>query len=191
MRRTSDELGLPPDVVASMYRTPGRFRPPTGRGPGRGGGGGGGGRPNGDGPPPPREPANQAWSRVADTERAFLARCLAARSAGRAALEAMDLDAMFSTPVMRRAADYLVEHLEEPGRSLPHDDEELARVVADLVIRAGTLTSDGGVLELERLQLEMMRVDRAIAAARRAGEPIEPLARERGRIHDEIRHRLV
>ena len=126
-----------------------------------------------------------------DTERAFLARCLAVKEAGRAALEAMDVDATFGNDLTRRAARYLVEHLEHPGQKLPAGADDLARLVAELVIRAGELAADPGALELERLQLDKVRLDRRIADARRAGEPVTALAVERQRVQDEIRHRLV
>ena len=46
-------------------------------------------------------------------------------------------------------------------------------------------------LQIERLQLDKNRLDREIAAAQRAGEPVAALAGERQRVQDEIRHRLV
>jgi DNA primase len=126
-----------------------------------------------------------------DTERAFLARCLAVKGAGRAALEALDIDESFGNDLTRRAARYLVEHLEHPGQSLPTGADDLARLVAELVIRAGDLAADPAALALERLALDKLRLDRRIAAARRVGEPVTALAVERQRIQDEIRHRLV
>ena len=126
-----------------------------------------------------------------DTERAFLARCLAVKDAGRAALESMDVEATFGNDLTRRAARYLVEHLEHPGQSLPAGADDLARLVAELVIRAGDLAADPAALALERLALDKLRLDRMIAAARRAGEPVTALAVERQRVQDQIRHRLV
>jgi DNA primase len=126
-----------------------------------------------------------------DTERAFLARCLAVKEAGRAALESMDVDEAFGNDLTRRAARYLVEHLEHPGQSLPAGADDLARLVAELVIRAGDLAADSAALALERLALDKLRLDRRIAAARRTGEPVTALAVERQRVQDEIRHRLV
>ena len=126
-----------------------------------------------------------------DTERAFLARCLAIKDAGRRALEEMDLDVSFSLELTRRAAHYLAEHLEHPGQSLPEGADDLARLVAELVIRAGDLAADPAALEIERLQLDKNRLDREIAAAQRAGEPVTALAGERQRVHDAIRHLLV
>jgi DNA primase len=138
-------------------------------------------------------PARQMTSvdRREDTERAFLARCLAIKDAGRRALEGMDVDASFSLELTRRAAHYLAEHLEHPGQSLPEGADDLARLVAELVIRAGDLAADPVALEIERLQLDKNRLDGEIAAAQRAGEPVTALAVERQRVQDAIRHRLV
>jgi DNA primase len=145
------------------------------------------------GPLPPAPPVRVATSsdRREDTERQFLARCLATKEAGRRALDEMDVDAMFSAELTRRAAHYLAEHLEHPGQSLPAGAEDLARLVAELVIGSGKLESDATALLIERLQLDKNRLDRAIADAQRAGEPVAALAAERQRVHDEIRHRLV
>jgi DNA primase len=126
-----------------------------------------------------------------ETERAFLARCLAIKDAGRRALEEMDIDASFSVELTRRAAHYLAEHLEHPGQSLPADADDLAHLIAELVIGAGDLEADPAALQIERLQLEKNRLDREIADAQRAGEPVAVLAAERQRVQDQIRHRLV
>ena len=151
----------------------------------------------------PREPNGRA-TRVAaparmvtsvdrreESERLFLARCLAVKAAGRQALYEMDLDGAFSTDLTRRAAHYLAEHLEHPGQSLPVGADDLAHVIAELVIRAGDLAADPDALLIERLQLDKNRLDRLIAAAQRAGEPVSALAAERQRVQDQIRHRLV
>jgi DNA primase len=140
--------------------------------------------------PPPRRAATSS-DRREDTEREFLALCLAVTQPGRRALEGMDIDAMFSGELTRRAAHYLVAHLEHPGQSLPPDDEALAKLVAQLVILSGKFPADPAALEIERLQLDKNRLDRAIADAQRAGEPVAALAAERQRVHDQIRHRLV
>jgi DNA primase len=152
-------------------------------------------RPNGHGggawlPAPVQRPATSA-DRREDTERAFLARCLAIKDAGRAALAEIDIDATFSIDLTRRAARYLAEHLDHPGQALPSGAEDLARLVAELVIRAGDLAADPGALEIERLQLDKNRLDREIAAAQRSGEPVHALAAERQRVQDAIRHLLV
>ena len=126
-----------------------------------------------------------------DTERAFLARCLAVKEAGRAELEAMDVDRNFGNDLTRRAAHYLVEHLEHPGKSLPAGADDFAKLVAWLVIESGRLEADPAALQIERLQLDKNRLDREIAAAQRSGEPVHALAAERQRVQDAIRHLLV
>ena len=126
-----------------------------------------------------------------DTERLFLARCLAIKDAGRRALDEMDIDRSFAVELTRRAAHYLAEHLEHPGQGLPADDDALAHLIAGLVIKAGDLAADPAALQIERLQLDRNRLDREIAAAQHAGEPVHALAAERQRVYDEIRHRLV
>ncbi len=124
------------------------------------------------------------------TERAFLARCLAVKSAGRAALGEMDLDASFSSELTRRAAHYLAEHLDTPGQSLPAGADDLAKLVAGVVIDSGGMEADPEALTLERYTLEKMRLDRQISAARQSGEPVGALAAERQRVQSEIRRRL-
>ena len=111
------------------------------------------------------------------------------RTPGRRALEEMDIDASFSIELTRRAAHYLAEHLEHPGQSLPAGADDLARLVAELVIRAGDLAADPDALELERLQLDKHRLDRADRRGRRAGEPVAALAAERQRVQHEYEHR--
>jgi DNA primase len=177
LQLVSDRLDSPPEVVA-------RFLPPRGRQPVR------------SSPAPAARPVEapnggSPWRRFEDTERAFLARCLAVPEAGRAALDDLDLDALFTSELTRRGAMHLREHFDHPGEALPVDDAELAHLVAELVIRAGDLGGDGGDVALERLQLDLLRLNRDILAAERAGEPVGELARERQRVHEEIRHRLV
>jgi DNA primase len=117
-----------------------------------------------------------------ESERAFLARCLAIKPAGRGALEEMDIDASFSTELTRRAANYLREHLEHPGEGLPQDADALAKLIAELVIRSGDLDADPAALDLERLQLDKHRLSRLIAA----GESVIALSAERQRVQSEI-----
>ena len=103
----------------------------------------------------------------------------------------MDIEASFSLELTRRAARYLAEHLDHPGQGLPDGADDLARLVAELVIRAGDLAAEPEALELERLQLDKNRLDRQIAEAQRTGEPVQALAAERQRVPDAIRHRHV
>ena len=94
-------------------------------------------------------------------------------------------------PMTRRAAEYLRGRVRTPAADLPPDDEPLARLVAELVIRAGQLEATPAKLELEALQLDLSRLDRLIAAARvTGGEGMRDLAVRRQVVLDDIRHRL-
>jgi DNA primase len=99
-------------------------------------------------------------------ERAFLALCLALPSAGKQALEAIDLDEHITSARLRRAARHLSGRLDHPLGGLPPEDEELARTVADLVERAGRAgTVRAEHIEQQRLYLERARLERAIRRA--------------------------
>ncbi len=135
--------------------------------------------------------ARAALDRREQTERAFLAYCLALPDEGEQRLAAADLDELFSAPATRRAAEYLRGRLRSPAGELPAGDEPLARLVAELVIRAGELDATPAKLELEALQLDLHNLDRRIATARTEGhERIHDLAAERQQVLDAIRHRL-
>jgi len=135
--------------------------------------------------------ARAALDRREQSERAFLAYCLALPDEGERRLAAADLDELFSSPVTRGAAEYLRGRLGSPAGQLPAGDEPLARIVAELVIRAGELEATPAKLELEALQLDLHNLDRRIATARTGGhERIGELARERQQVLDAIRRRL-
>jgi DNA primase len=139
----------------------------------------------------PTNGARAALDRREQSERAFLAYCLALPDEGEARLAAADLDDLFSSPATRRAAEYLRGRLRSPAGELPAGDEPLARLVAELVIRAGELDATPAKLELEALQLDLHNLDRRIATARTEGhEHIRDLAAERQQVLDAIRHRL-
>ena len=141
--------------------------------------------------PPPVNGARGALDRREQSERAFLAYCLALPDEGETRLGAADLDELFSSPATRRAAEYLRGRLRSPAGDLPAGDEPLARLVAELVIRAGQLEATPAKLELEALQLDLHNLDRRIATARTEGhERIRDLATERQQVLDAIRHRL-
>ncbi len=144
----------------------------------------------GGGEAAPTNGARAAGARREQSERAFLALCLALPEEGEARLAATDLDELFSAPATRRAAEYLRGRLRSPAGELPAGDEALARLVAELVIRAGQLEATPGKLELEALQLDLHNLDRRIAAARSDGHDTIPLATERQQVQDKIRHRL-
>jgi DNA primase len=113
----------------------------------------------------PPSPASVA-SRGESTERAFLAQCIAEPESGARALGELDLDAHFTSDLMRRAAGHLHEHLTDPGAQLPEDDPELSGLLAELVVQAGRESPAPAMLESQRMQLELARIDREIQRAR-------------------------
>jgi DNA primase len=123
------------------------------------------------------------------SERAFLVLCVALPEAGREALQAIDPDQHLTSQGLRRAARHLAGQTEMPFSGLAPEDEELARIMADLVARAGRageVTREQ--LEQQRLLLERARLDRVIRRAREEGGlKIGELARERQQVLDEIR----
>ncbi len=111
-------------------------------------------------------------TRREDTERAFLALCIAAPDEGAAALASLDLEEHFSSGLLRRAAMRLRDgDLREPMNDAPggerlDEDPQLKGLLAELVVEAGRDESDAAMLDVQRLQLELARVDRQIQRAR-------------------------
>jgi DNA primase len=113
-------------------------------------------------------------------ERSFLAQCLAAPAVGREALGALDLDTAFTSDLTRRAALHLRDRLAGGAADLPAGDDELAALVAEVVVRAGEMRPSEAALEGERLTLELLGVEREIAAARvAAAGDVTPLVARR------------
>ncbi len=124
-----------------------------------------------------------ALDRREETERTFLALCVAMPDEGEAALARVDPAEHFSTELLRRAAQHLREHLRSPGAELPEDDPQFAALIADLAVRAGSEAADPATLEVEELQLELARIDRQIQVARTDGRgDVSDLAVRRGEI---------
>jgi DNA primase len=134
-------------------------------------------------------PQRGAFEHGVRAERTFLALCIALPQEGAALLAQADLEELLTSEAMRRAGRHLATRTNAPLEGLPADDEELARVVADLVARAGR----AGALSAERLAhahlvLERGRLDRAIRRARsQGGEEIPDLARQRELVLEQIR----
>jgi DNA primase len=104
-----------------------------------------------------------------DTERAFLALCMAAPEEGERALASLDVDEYFSSELLRRAANHLrTGDLRTPMASGSlDDDQQLKALLAELVVESGRASAaNPAMLEAQRLQLELARVDRQIKRAR-------------------------
>jgi DNA primase len=180
----ADRTDLAPAMVAS-WLAQGAVSAAAGGGVGVGGGGGGaadrgaGGRSAAPAPFASLDAAVRA-------EREFLVQCLALPSAGAAALEDLDLEHAFTNELTRRAASHLRAHLDAPADRIAAEDTELAALVAELSVRAAQGRGSSAALEGESLNLELLRLERAIATARTSGRgDVAPLVARR----EELRHR--
>jgi DNA primase len=139
-------------------------------------------------------PRSKSLSGREETERAFLALCIAAPDEGAPMLASVDLEEDFSSELLRRAARHLAAGdlraplASAPGEPSVDEDPELKRLLAELVVEGGRETvAKPAKLEAQRLQLEIARLDRQIQRARGAqsGE-ISTLAAKRA----EVKHQF-
>jgi DNA primase len=136
-----------------------------------------------NGTPPARRPVDH----TEDAERAFLALCLALPTTGRQRLDSMEIDATLASDLTRRAAVHLRDRFDAPASGIPSEDEALAALVAELIVRAGALEEpEAADLEKATLMLDRARLQRQIAAARAAAEPVGELAAEHQRVLSEL-----
>jgi DNA primase len=121
-------------------------------------------------------------------ERALLAMCIALPAEGREYLARLTEEHLSPTGV--RAAAWLREHPEDPASSLPREDEQLAGLIAELVILAHDEPASAEAMELNYLLLEQRRLESQIAAAGEADdyERRAALSRERAALVQRIAH---
>jgi DNA primase len=121
-------------------------------------------------------------------ERALLSMCIASPGEGRELLERLTEEHL-SSPAVARARDWLVEHLEEPMRGLPREDDELVSLITQLVMRAEREPGGREAIELNFLQLEQALIEGRIQAARKGGgDPPVELQRRRAELAERIAH---
>jgi DNA primase len=134
----------------------------------------------------PRRPA-ELTSRER-RERALLAMCIAMPNEGREYLAR--LTEAHLSPTGLRAASWLREHPEDPASNLPHDDGELAGLIAELAIMSREEPASHEAMELNFLLLEQRRLEGEIAAAGERGdyERRAALSRERAALVERIAH---
>jgi hypothetical protein len=104
-------------------------------------------------------------------------------------LASVDVERDFSNELLRRAARRLREvDLREPmaaaaGVADLDSDAELKALLAELVVEAGRGDAKPAMLEAQRLQLELARVEREIAQARgRQSGEVSDLARRKATV---------
>jgi DNA primase len=185
MQMVSSRLALKENLVEQLLASGGAPRAASG---GRSGAAGG------------ERPANGLGARVAglsgreDTERAFLALCIASPLEGAVALEGLDVDEHFSSELLRRAARRLrggslrAPMVDSAGEAGGLDsDPELKGLLAELVVEAGRESTAPAMLESQRLQLELARVDRQIQRARgQESGDVSELAHRRAEVKREF-----
>jgi DNA primase len=119
--------------------------------------------------PAAANPANGGPARVVSRgeriERTFLALCIALPGPGHEALDRVTPE-HFSSELLRRAADHLRMHLAAPAEGVADDDAELAALITELSVRAARGNPPRETLRVEELQLDLARLDRAVAQAR-------------------------
>ncbi len=143
---------------------------------------------------PQARPVAGVLSRREETERTFLVLCLASPEEGARALAEVDVGGHFTSELLRRVAEHLrAGDLREPMKDSPTraqglaEDPALAGVLAELVVEAGREKTQPAMLDVQRLQLELARVDRQIQAARGQGAgDVSDLAHRRGQIKREF-----
>jgi DNA primase len=146
-------------------------------------------------PPDPRR--NQAQARPRQgmeltsrerRERALLAMCIALPDEGKDYLTR--LNEAHLSPMGLRAAAWLHEHPRDPASNLPHDDGELAGLIAELVIMSREEPASHEAMELNFLLLDQRRLEDEIAAAGERGdyERRAALSRERAALVERIAH---
>jgi DNA primase len=119
-------------------------------------------------------------------ERALLAMCIALPAEGKEYLARLTGEHL--SPGGLRAAEWLREHPDDPASNLPHDDSELAGLIAELVILAHDEPASPEAMELNYLLLEQRRIEAEIAAAgeRNDYERRAALSRDRAALVERI-----
>ncbi|HET8954097.1 MAG TPA: DNA primase [Solirubrobacterales bacterium] len=179
VRRVAERLDLDPAmvmgrVVAATPATGGAAPPPAQE------------------PPPgsrPAQPRRQVELTSRERrERALLAMCIAIPGEGKEYLAR--LGEAHLSPTGQRAAAWLRGHPDDPASNLPHDDGELAGLIAELVIMSREEPASHEAMELNYLLLEQRRLEGEIAAAGERGdyERRAALSRERAALVERIAH---
>jgi DNA primase len=169
LAHVADVVDLPPSMVSSWLPVAGE-RPSTGS-PSRGAGGGGQSR---GGSTLRRQMEESSFRRpigpspLARAERDFLAQCIAMPDAAAEILVNLD-DAAFSNDPMRRVLAHVREHVHAPQDGIPDDDHMLVQAIAELVHRAADLAPSRAALQGQLANIELLRIDREIEAAKSAG----------------------
>jgi DNA primase len=133
-----------------------------------------------------------AAARAERWERIFLAMCVASGDEGREYLARLT-DEHLSSRLLARAREWILEHFDAPTAGLSGQDDQLAHVVSEIVVRAASERPSRQALEIGFLGLERRRLEGAIriAAEQDDFERQRELSLERNRITETIaRHQF-
>jgi DNA primase len=138
-------------------------------------------------PVPVRRTSGELTSRER-RERALLAMCVTEPDPGRQYLER--LTEAHLSPLGGRALAWIRKHPDDLASNLPSDDDELAGLIAELVIVAREEPASPEAMELNFLQLEQRRLEAEITAAGEAEESERraQLSKERAALVQRIAH---
>ncbi|HEY2142551.1 MAG TPA: DNA primase [Solirubrobacteraceae bacterium] len=125
-----------------------------------------------------------------DPERTFLALCIASPEEGALALGELEVEELFTSALLQRAARHLrAGRLREPMSDPDGEegalerDSQLKDLLAELVVEAGREQAHPAMLDVQRLQLELACMDRRIQAARgQESGDVRELALRRGEV---------
>jgi hypothetical protein len=189
VRMVADRLDLPVDYVVSAVEREPASEPPE----------------RGDPraaqtvvPPRRSDPpvAGNPGTAALESERVFLALCLAGGPGGRDLLAELTSE-HFTSDGMARAREHLAAHFEDPLAGLDGEDREVAMLVAGIALRAEeSKPTEASTLRMGFLQLELRRIEREVRRARQDGDLARQgeLASARQRVRqdmDEVMGRVV
>lgn len=134
------------------------------------------------------EPGGGVLGRHRQTERAFLALCIASPQPGGEALQRLDPQQHFTESLLRRAAEHLRGgRLSDPMSGVEEEDVDLRRALAELIVEAGHGESSEAMLKVSELQIQIALVDRRIQAERnRGGGEVTALAGQKAELKREL-----
>jgi DNA primase len=120
-------------------------------------------------------------------ERIFLAMCVSSGEQGRRFLERLSEEHL-SSRLLERARLWILEHFDSPTTGLSAQDDQLAQVVSEIVVRASSEPESDAALEVGFLGLERRRLEGEIRAAADAEdfERHRELSVERNRVTETI-----
>ncbi len=175
VREVADRIDTDPSLVRE------RVRSATDPAPGAGANGGGADA-------EPMRPRVRTLTPRETRERALLAMCIADPKTGRRFVEELRQEHL--SPSGAPALRWLKEHLDDPMKGLPREDEELSSLIRELVMRAESEPASEGAMQLNLDLLEQQRLEDGISAAQGAGdyEASARLSRERAALTDRIAH---